>query len=130
MISTALLASAPFRNITALQDYLGMLDAFRIALRARIFTLTGKSYVDYTVGDGSGKFALGYAQTRKWKDVVPSSDDLQDIQATFTNASIALGIPAPGDLTSFDLSAPSDWSSWTWQVSQTCESLRKAAGIV
>ena len=112
MISPDLWASVPYRNLTAMIDFAGQFHLWHIALAQKIGQTTGKSYRLYPVGDGRGDAA--------W---------LSAIQKNHNNAAAALGIAAPPDLSSFDLSLAEDHASFFFLVSNDSARLRKAAGL-
>src|SRR5438128_2540970 len=130
MLDSRQIASTPYKNLTSLMDLTGHLETFRRVLSARVFALTGKTYRDANLGDGSGLFALGYSPTKKWSEAVPTGDYLQSLQQTLGNAATALGIAQPQDLSSYDLRDSSEWASFTWVLSQELRRISTAAGIV
>ena len=112
MISTRLLADTPFRDLTAFRDFSGTLLLYHRALLGQVFSVTGKAYVVMPIGDGRGE--------EEW---------LQAVQQTHANAARTLGITAPPDLTSFDMSKEADHAAFFFAVSSDLERLRLAAGL-
>jgi hypothetical protein len=111
MIDPALFASVPFGSKTALTDFAGTLELYNRALADHIFALTGEPIILNPVGTPGGF---------QW---------LQAIQATMQSASTALGVGAPPDLASFDLSEESDHASFFFSLAQEYRVLRNAAGL-
>ncbi len=112
MQSTRLFASVPFRDQTAFRDFAGTFYLYHRALADTVFRTTGKQYAVLPIGDGRGE--------QEW---------MRAVQQTHQNASLALGIASPPDLTSFDLSKEADHTAWFFALSNDLERLRLSAGL-
>lgn len=110
-VDPALWSNVPFQNRTAWVDFVGQHWLWHRNLAEFVRRGTGVSYRVYPIGDGGGSL---------W---------LRAVQETYVNASVALGVAPPSDLASYDLSEASDFSSWTFLVSQQASRLREAAGF-
>ena len=111
MVDPSVFASIPYRNKTAWIDFQGTLELWVRALAQRIFQQTGQTIRILPLGTGEGP------------------DWLSAVQSQFESAATALGIAAPGDLESYDLSRADQFASWSWTVSQEARRLRTAAGL-
>ena len=112
MIDPILLASVPHRNLTAFRDLTGTLEMMHRAIAQSAFGLTGTAYRVLPLGDGRGEAS--------W---------LQALQQQHEAAALALGLQAPADLSSYDLTEPEQWASFTWILAQDLRRLRDAAGL-
>ena len=112
MIDPALFSNVPFRNATAWTDFTGTLWLYLRALAEHVGRNQGVTIRVQPIGDGDGR--------SRW---------LQAVQETLVSASLALQIAPPNDLSSYDLSEPEQFASWTFLVSQQCSRMREAAGI-
>ena len=110
-IDPSVFASVPFRNPTAWKDLTGTLELWFRALGQRIHQSTGQSIRVLPLGEGGGT---------EW---------LSGVQTQFESAATALGIAAPGDLESYDLSRAEQFASWTWTLSQEARRLGTAAAL-
>lgn len=104
-------ASVPFDNKTAWLDFLGTHLLWHVSLAQQVRALTGNTYPVLPIGDGGGT---------EW---------LRAVQRTYQGAALALDVPGPPDLESYDLTKPEDHASWCFLVSQTAASLRLSAGL-
>ena len=111
MIDPSVFNNVPFRNPTAWKDFVGTHYLWWRALNEQIFALTGTAIREYPIGDGGGA---------EW---------LQAVQAQYVDASAALGLSPPPDLSSYDLTKAPEYASWTFLVSQAATRLRAAAGL-
>jgi hypothetical protein len=59
----------------------------------------------------------------------PQSDLLQVIEAQHRSLAKALGLGAPQNLQSYDLTDPTDFASWTYILAADLTRLRNAAGV-
>jgi len=112
MQSPTLWAGVPFGNSTALTDLSGTIELTLHAYADAIFALTGETVGVPPLGHGAG--------SKAW---------LLALQRTYEEMSAALGLGAPGDLASFNLSERKEWPGWTFTLSQETERLRVAAGL-
>jgi len=106
-----LFGSTPYGNPTAFLDLQGQLYFFHVAL-ARKLGETGESYGVLPIGSGPGG--------PTW---------LRAVQQTYANAARAVGIAAPPDLQTYDLSDAEQFASWTFEVGQFSKTLAVAAGL-
>lgn len=109
MIDARMFASIPFRNQTALVDFAGLHFLWHTALARHVADTLNVQYRVLPIGNVGG---------RPW---------LEAIQQQYVSASLALGVPPPPDLATYDLNDPVDFASWTWLVSQTAQVLQEAA---
>lgn len=110
-IDPTLWASTPYQQSTALVDFAGMLELWFRALADHVFLDFGSTF---------RVFPLGEPGQAEW---------LQAIQAQFTEAALAIGIPPPVDLASYDLRAEDDHLSFFFVLSQEARALRAASGL-
>lgn len=104
-------ARVPFDNRTAWLDFAGTHYLWHRNLQQRIFAVTGNQYTLPPIGEPGGP---------QW---------LHAVQQAYVSAALALGVPAPPDLSSYDLRDPADFASWTFLIGQTGRALRNAAGM-
>ena len=113
MIGTALLASVPFRNPTALADYIGTLTMIHQDLAETISRQTASAVKLYPLGTAYGDSPWLFALEQQHADEAR-----------------ALGIAPPPSFADFELSNEAEWASFTFLVSQDLERIRLAAGVV
>jgi len=101
----------PFGDKTAFTDFLGTHALFHAALDVAIRRLGGVPYNYPPIGDGGG------------------SDWLLALQQAHDGAAASLFVPEPPDLTSYDLSDPDEFASWTYILALDDIRLRQAAGL-
>ena len=111
MVDPTLFGGLPFGNKTAWIDFTGQLQLYHQSLALAIHQTTGVSVRVLPLGTGGD---------RNW---------LEAVQAQYEEEAAALGIAAPVDLRSYDLSRRDDFSSWTFLISQETRRLRIAAGL-
>lgn len=112
MIDPNLFSNIPFRNKTAWKDFTGTLLLYwQQGLAPAIYALTGTAIRLFPIGDGGGA---------QWS---------QAVQSQYEEGCQALGITAPPDLASYDLSKEEEFQSFTFLISQTTQRLRIAAGL-
>lgn len=111
MIDPNLFSGVPYRNTTALVDFAGTLQLYFRPLADAIFATTGRAIRLYPIGDPLGP---------TW---------LQAIQAQYTEAADALGLPIPQDLAEYDLTRAEDHASFFFIISQETRALREAVGL-
>lgn len=104
-------ASVPYGNRNAFRDFVGTHYLWHRALADQIFIVTGSTVVLLPIGDGGG------------------SEWLLAVQRQYESECAALGLAAPPDLSSYDLSDPNDFASWTFLLSQQATILRTASGL-
>lgn len=112
MLTPTLLASTPFRSKTSYEDLIGECVKFYNAFIPATILKTGKTPKRIPID----------AQMPPW-------DLLQAIQSQHTSLALALGLAPPVDLQSFDLKDASQFSSWTWLLSNDLQRLKLAAGV-
>jgi len=113
MISARLFADTPFKDLTAFRDFAGTFYLYHRALQQQVLAVTGTNYRVMPLGDGRGE--------DEW---------LRAVQQTHAAAAHALGLVAPSDLTSFDMSREADHAAWFFAVSSDLERLRLQAGLI
>ncbi len=101
----------PFGDQTAFLDFAGTHALFHRALDVKIRSLGGAPYNYLPIGDGGG------------------SEWLLAVQQAHAGAAAALLIPEPPDLTSYDLSDPDEFTTWTYLLALDDIRLRQAAGL-
>lgn len=111
MIDPGLWGSTPFGNTTAREDYFGMESNWHQVLSDRISRLNGATYRRSPLGDGGGSPWLFAHQ--------------QELVA----AARAVGIAAPPDLSSFNLSNPDEWASFHFLNANYHRLLGRASGL-
>lgn len=110
-VDPSLWSNVPYRNPTAWRDFVGTHYLWHRSLSEHVARTLGVSYRVPPIGDGGGAV---------W---------LQAVQQTYVNASQALGLAPPADLSSYDLREPDQFASWTFLVSQSARRLRVAGGL-
>ncbi len=112
MMDPKLWQSLPFRDTTAWIDFLGQHSRWHQVLAQSIFAKNGKMYRIYPLGDGGGQ---------EWH--LAHQDE-------HIGAANALGLAAPPDFSSYNLSDPTEFASWVWLHAEEHIRLRTPAGIV
>ena len=110
-LDPALFASVPYGNKNALLDFSGTLGLYVRNLTAQVFALTGISVREVPLGDPGGP---------QW---------LEAIQSQYVAITTALGLDAPPDLASYDLTQAEDHASFFFQLAQETRALRNATGL-
>lgn len=113
MIDPRLWASTPFRNRNAFLDLQGQIELFHSALADTVGRTLERTYPTYSLGSPSPDM----------------KNTLTALQAQCSGAAVALGIPQPPDLESYDLTDAGDFASWTFQVAEFHRALQIAAGL-
>lgn len=111
MVDPSNWASVPYGNRNAFRDFVGTHYLWHRALVEQIFAVTGTSVALLPIGEGGGP---------EW---------LLAVQRQYEAEAHALGLAAPPDLSSYDLSDQSDFASWTFLLSQQATILATAAGL-
>ena len=113
MISTDLLASVPFRNRTAVTDWIGQLDLIHANL-AEVISRAQQVEVK--------KLPLGASRIDSYW--------LKALTEQHTAERLALGLAPASDFTDFDVNDPGEFASLTFVVASDLEQIRLAAGVV